>query len=56
MSSRRCEGEIRAAARLSAEIVLSIATELESRAEAAPLRGELARVVRQLEDHLELLP
>ena len=33
MSSRRCEGEIRAAARLSAEIVLSIATELESRAE-----------------------
>jgi len=28
---------------------------VESRAEAAPLRGEIARVVRQLEDHLELL-
>jgi DNA-binding response OmpR family regulator len=43
------------AARLSAEMVLSTATELESRKESAPLRGELARIVRQLEDHLRLL-
>jgi hypothetical protein len=43
------------AARLSAEMVLSTATDLEARKEAAPLRGEIARIVRQLEDHLELL-
>ena len=43
------------AARLSAEMVLSTAADLESRKEAAPLRGELARIVRQLEDHLQLL-
>jgi hypothetical protein len=36
-------------------MVLSTATELESRKESAPLRGELARIVRQLEDHLRLL-
>jgi DNA-binding response OmpR family regulator len=43
------------AARLSAEMVLKVAAGLESRPESAPLRGELARIVRQLEDHLTLL-
>src|SRR2546427_9233777 len=34
---------------------LGAADYVQKRAEAAPLRGEIARVVRQLEDHLELL-
>jgi DNA-binding NtrC family response regulator len=42
-------------ARLSAEMVLATATELQAREEAAPLRGELARIVRQVKDHLDLL-
>jgi DNA-binding NtrC family response regulator len=42
-------------ARLSAEMVLATATELQAREQAAPLRGELARIVRQLKDHLDLL-
>jgi FixJ family two-component response regulator len=43
------------AARLSAETVVATATELAAREEAAPVRGELARIVRQLYDHLGLL-
>ncbi|MCA1827472.1 MAG: response regulator [Myxococcales bacterium] len=43
------------AAKLSAEAALDIARELQRREDAAPLRADLARIVRQLEDHLKLL-
>ncbi len=43
------------AMRLSAEMVLETARALELRADSAPVRGEVARIVRQLEDHLTVL-
>jgi len=43
------------AARLSAETVLDTARALMTRSDTAAVRGELARIVRQLEDHLQLL-
>lgn len=43
------------AAKLSAEMILSNTTTLEAKEEAAPVRGEIARLARQLEDHLTLL-
>jgi FixJ family two-component response regulator len=43
------------ATRLSAEMVLDTANALIARDEAAPLRGELARIVRQIQDHVALL-
>ncbi len=43
------------AARLSAEMVLDTARALERRQDSAPVRDEVARIVRQLEDHLTVL-
>ncbi len=43
------------ATRLSAEMVLDTANALIARDEAAPLRAELARIVRQIQDHVGLL-
>lgn len=43
------------AARLSAELILATARELERRPDSAPVRSEVSRIVRQLEDHLTML-
>lgn len=43
------------AARLSAEMALDTSRDLLGRTEAAPVRDMVARIVRQLEDHLKLL-
>jgi DNA-binding response OmpR family regulator len=43
------------AAKLSAEMALDVSRDLLGRSEAAPVRDVVARIVRQLEDHLKLL-